>query len=137
MKQAMKQARAELGQLEGQVMQLIWRNSPVTAEAVRKDLGQGLKDSTVRTVLRRLEQKGYVRHTVDNRTFLYSPTEDRRKVAARAVKGIVDWFCNGSVDEVLVGMVDAKMLDRTQLERLAKKIDAAKRAGKKRTSKGD
>jgi predicted transcriptional regulator len=47
----------------------------------------------VRTVLRRLEEKGYVAHSVDCRTFVYHATEPRSRVAARAVKHIVDWFC--------------------------------------------
>jgi hypothetical protein len=46
------------------------------------------------------------------------------------VQRIVDWFCNGSVEEVLVGMVDSAMLDQRQLRMLADKIAGAKR-GKK------
>jgi hypothetical protein len=46
------------------------------------------------------------------------------------VQGIVDWFCNGSIEEVLVGMVDSAMLDQRQLRKLADKIAEAKR-GKK------
>ena len=77
------------------------------AEAVRERLSRPLKESTVRTVLRRLEEKGYTTHTVDGRTYVYQAAEDRGKVAAKAVQRIVDWFCNGSVEEVLVGMVAA------------------------------
>jgi predicted transcriptional regulator len=79
----------------------------------------------VRTVLRRLEAKGYVNHKVENRTFIYEAAEPRRRVAARAIKRIVDWFCDGSVDEVLVGMVDAKMVDREQADRLLAAIKQA------------
>lgn len=120
-------------------MQLVWTHSPVSAEGVRERLDRDLKEATVRTVLRRLEEKGWVTHTVDNRTFIYSAAEPRERVAARAVKRIVDWFCDGSVDEVLVGMVDARMLDKAQLERLQKHIERAKRARKSggRGAKGD
>src|ERR1051326_142164 len=54
----------------------------------------------------------------------------RGRVAAKAVQRIVDWFCNGSVEEVLVGMVDASMLDQRQLRLLADKVAKAK-GGKK------
>jgi BlaI family transcriptional regulator, penicillinase repressor len=84
----------------------------------------------VRTVLRRLEDKRYVTHTVDGRTYVYRAREARGQVAAKAVQRIVDWFCNGSVEEVLVGMVDSAMLDQRQLKVLADKIAEAKR-GKK------
>jgi predicted transcriptional regulator len=116
----------DLGELEHEVMQLVWAEGPVNAEDVREKLQRKLKESTVRTVLRRLEGKGFVSHTVDGRTYVYRAVEARERVAAKAVKRIVDWFCNGSVEEVLVGMVDAKMLDREQLQALADKIAKAK-----------
>jgi predicted transcriptional regulator len=116
----------DLGDLEREVMQLIWANGALTAEIVRERLARRLKESTVRTVLRRLEEKGYVGHTVEGRTYVYQATHPRGKVAAKAVQRIVDLFCNGSVEEVLVGMVDNAMLDQRQLRTLADKVAKAK-----------
>ena len=113
---------AELGELERSILLIVWRMGDVTAEQVREELGRPLKDSTIRTVLRRLEEKGYLAHTVENRTFLYRPAESRQRVAGRAVKRIVDWFCEGSVEALLVGMVDSRVLDRAELQRLADRI---------------
>ena len=118
----------ELGDLEHEVMQLVWAHGPVTAEVVRERLSRRLKESTVRTVLRRLEEKGYARHTVDGRTYVYHAAEERARVAAKAVQRIVDWFCNGSMEEVLVGMVDNAMLDQQQLRALADQVGKAKKA---------
>lgn len=115
-----------LGELEREVLELVWAHGPVSADAVQKRLGRALKESTVRTVLKRLEEKGYLGHTTENRTYLYTATETRSSAAARAVKGIVDRFCNGSVEEVLVGLVDAEILDRRELARLAEKIAKSK-----------
>jgi len=123
---------AELGELERTVLQLMWQHGTMTAESVRDELYQQdrpLKDSTVRTVLRRLEEKGYVTHTLDNRTFLYSPAEAAPMVAGRAVKRILEWFCEGSVEQLLVGMVDSSVLDRKELQRLAERIATAQTAG--------
>jgi len=116
----------ELGELERSILLIVWRLGHVTAEQVREHLGRPLKDSTIRTVLRRLEEKGYLAHAVENRTFLYRPAESRQRVAGRAVKRIVDWFCEGSVEALLVGMVDSKVLGRAELQRLAERIAAAK-----------
>src|SRR3954468_10781123 len=116
----------ELGDLERDVMQLVWAHGPITAESVRERLSRRLKESTVRTVLRRLEDKGYTTHTVDGRTYVYQAAEPRARVAAKAVQRIVDWFCNGSVEEVLVGMVDTQMLDQRQLRSLADQVAKAK-----------
>jgi predicted transcriptional regulator len=126
----MDETLPDLGDLERDVMQLVWAKGPITAEVVREQLPRRLKESTVRTVLRRLEEKGYVGHTVEGRTYVYQATEARGRVAARAVQRIVDWFCNGSVDEVLVGMVDTAMLDRKRLRMLTDRMSQTK-SGKK------
>lgn len=119
---------AELGELERGILLIVWRNAQITAEQVREELDRPLKDSTIRTVLRRLEEKGYVTHSVENRTFVYCPAESRQRVAGRAVKRIVDWFCEGSVEALLVGMVDSKVLDRGELQRLAERIAATRKS---------
>ena len=116
----------DLGELEHRVMQIVWSHGPVTAETVRERLAKPLKESTVRTVLRRLEDKGYVTHTVEGRTFHFAAAEQRGMVAAKAVQRIVNWFCNGSLEEVLVGMVDNAALDPRQLQALSDKIAKAK-----------
>lgn len=122
----MNERMSDLGELELEVMQLVWEAGEVTADQVRERLSRKSKESTVRTVLRRLESKGYVTHTVEGRTYIFTAAEARQDVAARAVKRIVAWFCNGSVEEVLVGMADARMLDPQVLKLLAKRINASK-----------
>ncbi len=119
---------AELGELERSILLIVWRNAQITAEQAREELGRPLKDSTIRTVLRRLEEKGYLAHSVENRTFVYRPAQSRQRVAGRAVKRIVDWFCEGSVEALLVGLVDSKVLDRAELQRLADRIAAAQQS---------
>jgi len=118
---------AELGELEREILSIVWRLGTATAERTREELNRHLKDSTVRTVLRRLEEKGYLAHALENRTFVYRPSESRQKVAGRAVQRIVDWFCEGSVEALLVGMVDSKVLDRAELQRLADRIAAVQK----------
>ena len=118
---------AELGELERSILSVIWRKTEINAEQVREELGRPLKDSTIRTVLRRLEEKGYLSHSVEDRTFVYRPAQSRQRVASRAVKRIVDWFCECSVEALLVGMVDSKVLDRAELQRLADRIALAQK----------
>jgi BlaI family penicillinase repressor len=119
---------AELGELERSILSIIWRKAEISAEQVREELGRPLKDSTIRTVLRRLEEKGYLTHSVVDRTFLYRSAETRQLVAGRAVKRIVDWFCEGSVEALLVGMVDSQVLDQAELQRLAERIALAQKS---------
>lgn len=130
----MRTKTSELGELERAVMRILWSGNALSAEAVREKLDRGLKEATVRTVLRRLEDKGYVAHRIESRTFIYTAAEPRQRAAARAVKRIVDWFCDGSVDEVLVGLVDARMLDAEQIDRLAARVQEMKAQDKTRGS---
>jgi predicted transcriptional regulator len=121
----------DLGDLEREALEIVWKHGRASADTVQKELARSLKESTVRTVLTRLEQKGHLSHTVENRTFIYAARESRPAAAARAVKGIIDRFCNGSTEEVLVGLVEARILDRRELQRLADKIARAKVGGSK------
>jgi predicted transcriptional regulator len=126
MREKTDESLEDLGDLQREVVQVVWANAPVNAETVREKLSRPLKESTVRTVLRRLEEKGYVTHTIDGRTFVYDAAEPRGHVAAKAVQRIVDWVCSGSVEEVLVGMVDTNMINRKQLRMLADRIGRRK-----------
>lgn len=105
-------------------MDYIWAHGPSSSEACREGLASSrpMKDSTIRTVLRRLEEKGYVTHEIQGRTFIYKASDVRQNVAVRAVKGIIDRFCGGSAEQLVLGMVDNAVLNRRQLERLARKI---------------
>ena len=111
-----------LGDLEHELLTLLWAQGAMTASAVRKALRRDLKDPTIRTVLRRLEEKGYVTHTVDSGTFIYTAKETRERTAAQAVKGIVDKFCDGSLEVVLMGLVETAVIQPKQLDALIGKI---------------
>ena len=117
---------SDLGELEREILQLVWDHGPSTADWVQKALPRPLKESTVRTVLKRLEGKGHLTHRVDQRTYVYEPVDTRGRAAARAVKRIVDRFCRGSIEEVLVGLIDARIVDRQELRRVAEKLAAEK-----------
>ena len=132
--------KPQLSPLEDTVMQVVWQRRSVTAEQIRIQLAghRQMKDSTVRTILRRLEEKGYVRHIVEGRTYVYSPKVASRSVATDAVRGIVDRFCNGSVENLLVGMIDDDLLSPEKLRRIAERIAKAEAAEeRKRRSQGD
>jgi predicted transcriptional regulator len=109
-------------------MSVIWTSGPSTVEAVHQTVSQNhkLKETSVRTLLRRLERKGYLRHEVDGRAFVYLAVEPARGLAARAVRQIIDRLCHGSVEELVMGMVDAKALSTRELDRLARYVSGRK-----------
>jgi BlaI family penicillinase repressor len=124
--------KPRLGPLENEVMQVLWARGTATADDVRSALEstQRLKDSTVRTILRRLEGKSYVEHEVEGRTFIFRPKMAPQDVATQQVRGIIDRLCLGSVESLLVGMVDDNLISATELRKLAEKITEAERAAK-------
>src|SRR3954464_15752689 len=119
-----------LGDLEQQVMEFLWRNGPSTAEVVRAAVSKdrSLSDSTIRTVLRRLEAKQFVKHEINGRQFIYSSSREPRKVAAEAVRSALRNFCRGSLEELLTGMVDHRVIDSSELRRLAEKIETLEKS---------
>ncbi|HEV3416057.1 MAG TPA: BlaI/MecI/CopY family transcriptional regulator [Pirellulales bacterium] len=129
-----RRGTASLGPLENAVMRVIWERQRATAEEVRIALAamQPMKDSTVRTVLRRLEEKGYVTHSTDGRTYVYAPRIESRNVATAAVRGIIDRFCQGSVEDLLIGMVDDEIVSPRKLRELADRISRAESASKRK-----
>jgi predicted transcriptional regulator len=118
-----------LSELEHLVMDVLWRRPRATAEEVRNALADRhpMKESTGRTILKRLEEKGYVRREVEGRVFVYTGVQEPQQVAVKAVRGILERFCGGSVERLLLGMVNADVIGEQELERLAQKIARRKR----------
>ena len=105
-------------------MDYVWQRGPASAEQCRDGLRQSwpMKESTMRTVLRRLEAKGYVTHEVDGRTYVYRAAEAPMTVTSRMVKHLIDRFCGGSAEALVLGLVDNAVLTPQDLRRLLKQI---------------
>jgi predicted transcriptional regulator len=68
---------------------------------------------------------------MDGRQFLYSSVREPRKVAAEAVRNVLTKFCRGSLEELLTGLVDHRVVDSAELQRLAETIALQERKRKK------
>ena len=113
-----------LTELQQAILDFLWANGPATADAIRTGIHRQhpLKDSSIRTLLRRLEARGLVSHAVEGKVFVYSAGVPSQHVAASAVRQIIQRLCAGSVERLLVGMVDEKVLTVDELERLVRKV---------------
>jgi len=132
-----KNDKPQLSGLENTVMQVVWAKGRVTADDVRVALARrhDLKDSTIRTILRRLEEKEYVEHDVEGRTYVYRPRVEPQNIASQQVRGIIDRFCRGSVENLLVGMVDDNLITPDKLRELAERISETEATEKKERKK--
>jgi predicted transcriptional regulator len=110
--------------LEQLVMQYLSVNGPSTAEQVREGLRKRhpMKESTTRTILRRLEAKGYASHSEQGRTYIYSAARPD-KVAMRAIRQIIDRFWGGSARALVAGMVEDEVIEPAELSELSKTIN--------------
>lgn len=127
-----------LSELEHLVMDVLWTRAESTAEDVREALAKRhpMKDSTSRTILKRLEEKGYVKRHVEGRTNVYRVSEPPRHVAVRTVQQIIDRLLGGSVEQLILGMVDRDLLDELELRRLAERL-ARRKNHSRRSQDGD
>ena len=121
--------RPPLSNLEDDVMQAVWKAAPCTVDTVHAAVSRtrDLKEVTTRTVLRRLEQKGYLRHDVAGRAYIYRAVEAPRSLAARAVRQIIDRLCHGSVEELVSGIVEGNVLSAAELDALEASVKARAR----------
>lgn len=117
-----------LTELQQAIVDFIWTHGPSTADEVRKSLlpKHRLKDASVRTLLRRLEKRGYLRHTAEGKLYQYEAIVGTQAVAAGTVRNMIDRFWSGSVEQFLVGMVDEEVLTAEDLNRLARKVQAGR-----------
>jgi predicted transcriptional regulator len=129
-------ARPPLSPLEHEIMAVVWSHGDVVAEDVGAALGGRLKNASVRTLLRRIERKGYLDHRVEGRAFVYRPRVDSGAAARGAVRRVLDRFYGGSVERLLVGLLDGRMIERRQLAALEKRITQAEQQARDRAAAG-
>jgi len=135
-------AAASLSPLESRVMDIVWRRGETSAEDVERELGGRLSNASVRTVLRRIERKGFVTHRQDGRAFVYGPRLDPDTVARGILRRLIDRFYGGSVEQLVVGLIDGKLIDRRRLNHLSRQVSKSAAAGesaggRSRGRKGD
>jgi predicted transcriptional regulator len=112
---------------EARVMAVLWRLGRATVSEVAGALTRGrpLTYSTVQTMLRILENKGYVTHEKVVRAFVYRPIVDERQARRRALRHLVSRLFNGSPSLLVLNVLEDEKLDKRELERVKKMIEQA------------
>ena len=102
------------------VMSVLWDVGPATVAEVRERIADQLAYTTVLTILRTLEHKGYVSHTEEGRAHRYKPLVKRAVAGRTALRRLVDKVFDGSPDLLLTQLVSDKNLSDEELRRLRK-----------------
>jgi predicted transcriptional regulator len=129
---------------EAQIMDVLWRLGQATAEQVREALDDPAHDSTIRTLLRVLESKGYVTHEAAGKAFLYKAAVARQKAQRHALKSVLAQFFGGSAEALVLRLIEDERLTAEQLDDLRQHAPEAKphhpkprRARRKDTDTGE
>jgi predicted transcriptional regulator len=111
---------SHLGKRERQIMEIVYRRSRATASEVLMDLADPPTYSTVRGMLRLLEEKGYLRHEQDGPRYVYLPTSPKQEVRVSALSHVVRTFFDGSIATAVAALLDSRSLSRDDHERLSR-----------------
>lgn len=115
---------------EARVMSVLWRKEPATVSDVVGELNALKKKrpvaySTVQTMLRILEEKGYVTHEKVARAFIYRPRVNERQARRRALKHVASRLFNDSLGQLVLNVLEDGQIDAEELSRLKKMIEEA------------
>jgi BlaI family penicillinase repressor len=118
----------ELSPGQREIMEIVWERGEVTANEVRRVLSRTrqVARNTVRTLLERMEDKGWLEHRADGRTFLYSAARPRHATIGQKVREIVETVCGGSPETLVTALLDYRGLRPDELKRIRTMLDEAK-----------
>jgi predicted transcriptional regulator len=114
---------------EADVMQLLWEHGPSVVAEVRDRLSDELAYTTVLTILRTLEAKGYVKHEEEGRVHRYSAAVQRQAARKSALRHLTRKLFDGSSDLLLAHLVSDRKLNAEQMERLRNVLDGKQDKG--------
>ena len=123
---ARKQSPA-LTDAESQVMTALWRLREASVGDVVTALNErrSVSYSTVQTMLRILETKGYVTHGKVARAFVYRPLIDERQARRRALRHLVGRLFDGSPSLLVMNVLEDEEIDPVERQRLKRLIEQA------------
>jgi BlaI family penicillinase repressor len=118
----------ELTPAQGEIMEIIWDCGEVSASEVRRILSRTRKvaRNTVRTLLERMEEKGWIRHREEGRTFLYAAAQPREATIGRTVQEVVETVCGGSAEALVTALLDYRGLNAGELMRIRQMLAQAR-----------
>lgn len=116
---------SELSAAEREVMEIVWNRGEVTAKEARDALQREVARNTVRTLLERMEEKGWVVHREVGRAYLYRAARPREESIGRKVREVIDTVCGGSAESLVAALLDYRGLRPGELQRIRKMLDEA------------
>lgn len=107
---------------ESQIMECLWNSGPMSAEQIRTHLDDAPHDSSVRTLLRVLEGKGYVRHRVQGKAYIYEALIERTSAQSQATSSLLKRLFSGSASNLVLRLLEDETISPEELRRLAEQV---------------
>lgn len=119
-----------LSEVQVEIMNVVWNRGEVTVSEVWKELSRRRRvaRNTVQTLMVRLEEKGWLRHRVEGNTFFYRPTVERSRALRQMVKRLVDTAFAGSVEGLVLALLDDRAVTPEQAARIRRLIEKEEKA---------
>jgi BlaI family transcriptional regulator, penicillinase repressor len=115
----MAQRKTErLTPLELEIMEVLWETGAANVQTVQQRLKRELAYTTVQTMLNILHRKGKVKRALKDRAYFYKPAVSRRQVVRQAVNDLVEHLFGGSVENLVMSLVETKHLTPEKMDRL-------------------
>jgi len=115
----MAQRKTErLTPLELEIMEVLWETGAANVQTVQQRLKRELAYTTVQTMLNILHRKGKVKRALKDRAYFYKPAVSRRQVVRQAVNDLVEHLFGGSVESLVMSLVETKHLTPEKMDRL-------------------
>lgn len=111
-----------LSRREREILDIVYRLGKATAAEIRAELADSPTDSSVRTLLRLMEEKGHLAHAVDGPRFVYFATVPGEVAGRRAVRHLIRTFFGGSPQGLVSALVDDPELDEAALDALSRLV---------------
>jgi len=109
--------------LELEIMQVLWETGAANVQTVQQQLKRELAYTTVQTMLNILHRKGKVKRALKDRAYFYKPAVSRRQVVKQAVNDLVEHLFGGSVENLVMSLVETKHLTAEKMTRLNKLLE--------------
>ena len=121
-----------LSRRERQILDILYARGRATAAEILESLPDPPSYSTIRALLRVLEQKGHVRHEEDGPRYVFLPRVSRQRASVTALRHVLNTFFDGSAVAAATALVDgsASKLSTEELDRLEALIEKARKEGK-------
>jgi BlaI family transcriptional regulator, penicillinase repressor len=116
---AKRKRRPVLTEAELRIMNVVWDASCATVSDVRDKLGHNVPYTSVLTMVRVLEQKGYLRIVrTEGRKFVYEPSTTRKEAMGNALTAFVERFFRGSPAMLTASLLETQDISRGELTRM-------------------